>query len=168
MERRRPRCNRRWPPDRDPNHVVNLHAKLAQRAAQGKPLRVGLIGAGKFGAMYLAQVPKMAGVHLAGIADLSPDNARANLARVGWAQERSGAASLDDALAKGTTFVGDDWEKLVAHPRIDIVIECTGNPPAAVEHCLAAFRHGKHVVNVTVEADAFAARCSRARPRKRA
>src|SRR3546814_9614215 len=38
---------------------------------------------------------------------------------------------------------------------IDIIVECTGNPIAAVEHCLAAFEHGKHVVNVTVEADAF-------------
>jgi predicted homoserine dehydrogenase-like protein len=33
------------------------------------------------------------------------------------------------------------------------VIEATGNPPAAVEHALAAFRNRKHVV--TVEADAF-------------
>ena len=37
---------------------MNLYAKLQERAAQGKPLRLGLIGAGKFGAMYLAQVPK--------------------------------------------------------------------------------------------------------------
>jgi predicted homoserine dehydrogenase-like protein len=51
--------------------------------------------------------------------------------------------------------VSDDWQALVAHPGIDIVIEATGNPPAAVEHALAAFRHGKHVVMVTVEADAF-------------
>ena len=43
----------------------------------------------------------------------------------------------------------------MAHPEIEIVVECTGNPIAAVEHCLAAFRHGKHVINVTVEADAF-------------
>ena len=50
---------------------------------------------------------------------------------------------------------GDDWEALVRHPRIDIVVECTGNPIAAVEHCLAAFGQRKHVVNVTVEADAF-------------
>jgi len=63
---------------------MNLYAKLTERAAAGKPLRVGLIGAGKFGAMYLAQIPKTPGVHLAGIADLSPANARANLERVGW------------------------------------------------------------------------------------
>ncbi len=134
---------------------MNLYRMLAARAADGKPLRVGLIGAGKFGAMYLAQVRSTPGVHLVGIADLSPAAARTNLERVGWKPEQFGAASLDDALAKGNTHLGDDWQQLVAHPRIDIIVECTGNPPAAVEHCLGAFAHGKHVVNVTVEADAF-------------
>ena len=134
---------------------MSLYAKLSERAAQGKPLVVGLIGAGKFGAMYLAQVLKTPGVHLAAIADLAPANAKANLARVGWKPERYGAASLDAALAHGTTHVSDDWEALVRHPRLDVVVECTGHPLAAVEHCLAAFRHGKHVVNVTVEADAL-------------
>jgi predicted homoserine dehydrogenase-like protein len=134
---------------------MNLHAMLAARAAQGKPLRVGVIGAGKFAAMYLAQVPKTPGVHLVGIADLAPANARANLQRVGWNPERCGAPSLDAAASHQTTHVGDDWQALVSHPAIDIVIEATGNPPAAVTHALAAFRNGKHVVNVTVEADAF-------------
>lgn len=134
---------------------MNLHAKLLQRAAEGRPVRIGLIGAGKFGSMYLAQVPRTPGVHLLGIADLSPANARANLARVGWTPERSAATSLDDALRGGHTHVGDDWEALVRHPAIDVIVECTGHPIAAVQHCLAAFGHGKHVVNVTVEADAF-------------
>ena len=134
---------------------MNLFTKLQQRQAEGRPLRLGLIGAGKFAAMYLAQVGRTPGVHLAAIADLAPAAARANLERVGWKPERFGAASIDDALARATTHLGEDWRALIAHPRIDIVIECTGNPPAAVEHCLAAFAHGKHVVNVTVEADAF-------------
>ncbi|HYF16337.1 MAG TPA: Gfo/Idh/MocA family oxidoreductase, partial [Ramlibacter sp.] len=134
---------------------MNLHAKLQQRAAEGRPIRIGLIGAGKFGSMYLAQVPRTPGVHLAGIADLSPANARANLARVGWEPQRSEAASLDAALKAGTTHVGEDWQALVRHPGIDVVVECTGHPIAAVDHCLEAFAHGKHVVNVTVEADAF-------------
>ena len=118
-------------------------------------MRLGLIGAGKFGAMYLAQVGKTPGVHLAGIADLAPASAKTNLARVGWKAARYEATSLDDAIAKGSTHIGDDWEALVRHPQIDIVIECTGNPIVAVEHCLQAFRNGKSVVNVTVEADAF-------------
>ena len=134
---------------------MSLHAKLQQRAADGKPVRIGLIGAGKFGSMYLAQIPRTPGVHLIGIADLSPDAARANLARVGWTAGQTQARSLDDACKTGATHIGDDWRALVRHPQVDVIVECTGNPIAAVEHCLDAFAHGKHVVNVTVEADAF-------------
>ena len=77
---------------------MNLYSKLQQRAAAGRPVRVGLIGAGKFGSTYLAQIPRTPGVHLVGIADLSPDGARANLARVGWSAERMQAVSLDEVL----------------------------------------------------------------------
>jgi predicted homoserine dehydrogenase-like protein len=134
---------------------MSLYAQLQRRAAEKKPIRVGLIGAGKFGSMYLAQIPRTPGVHLIAIADLSPDAARRNLARVGWSDERTRATSIANAVETGATHVGDDWRALVAHPAIDVVVECTGSPVHAVEHCLAAFACGKHVVNVTVEADAF-------------
>ena len=134
---------------------MSLYAKLQQRAAEGRPVRIGLIGAGKFGSMYLAQIPRTPGVHLVGIADLSPDAARANLARVGWAAERTQARSLEEAVKSGATHIGEDWRQLVSHPAIDVIVECTGHPIAAVDHCLEAFANGKHVVNVTVEADAF-------------
>jgi predicted homoserine dehydrogenase-like protein len=119
---------------------LNLYAKLLER--KDNPIRIGLIGAGKFAAMYLAQVPKTPGVELVGIADLSPANARENLKRVGW----------DPARIPPIT---EDWQKLVANPQVDIVVEATGNPPAAVEHALYSFANKIHVVMVTVEADAF-------------
>ena len=134
---------------------MNLHAKLLQRQAENRPIRIGLIGAGKFGSMYLAQIPKTPGVHLVGIADLSPDGARTNLARVGWNPEKLKASSLDQAVKDGSTYISEDWKALVRHPAIDIVVECTGSPLHAVDHILEAFEHRKHVVNVTVEADAF-------------
>jgi predicted homoserine dehydrogenase-like protein len=118
---------------------LNLYKKLLER--KDNPVRIGLIGAGKFATMYLAQVPRTPGVKLVRIADLSPDNARANLKRVG--------------IDPSSVLISEDWEKLVADPQVDIVIEATGNPVAAVDHILAAFRHGKDVVNVTVEADCF-------------
>ena len=134
---------------------MSLFAKLQQRQSEGRPIRVGLIGAGKFGSMYLAQIPRTPGVHLVGIADLSVEGARANLSRVGWEAQRMQAASLDAAIKAGTTHIGEDWRALVSHPSIDVIVECTGHPIAAVDHCLEAFANGKHVVNVTVEADAF-------------
>ena len=132
---------------------MNLYSKLLQRSEN--PIRVGVIGAGKFGAMYIAQVPNTPGVHLACIADLAPDNARANLKRVGWDLDKTLASSMDQALKRSLTHLSDDWQALVSHPAIDIVVEATGNPMAAVEHALAAFANGKHVVMVTVEADAY-------------
>ncbi|SDY87425.1 Predicted homoserine dehydrogenase, contains C-terminal SAF domain [Variovorax sp. YR634] len=134
---------------------MSLHTRLQQRAAEGRPIRIGLIGAGKFGSMYLAQIPRTPGVQLVAIADLSPDAARVNLERVGWQPERAAAGSVQEALKHGTTWITDDWQAVTREPCIDIVVECTGNPIAAVDHCLDAFAHGKHVVNVTVEADAF-------------
>jgi len=134
---------------------MSLYTRLQQRAAEGRPIRIGLIGAGKFGSMYLAQIPRTPGVQLVAIADLSPAAARANLERVGWNPERAAAGSVQEALKTGSTWITDDWQAVTREPAIDIVVECTGNPVAAVEHCLDAFAHGKHVVNVTVEADAF-------------
>ncbi len=134
---------------------MSLYAKLQQRAAEGNPVRIGLIGAGKFGSMYLAQIPRTPGVHLVAIADLNPAGARVNMERVGWKSERLDASTATQALSTGATWLTDDWQALVKIPQIDVIVECTGNPPAAVEHCLAAFGQRKHVVNVTVEADAF-------------
>ena len=134
---------------------MNLYSKLLVKDANNNPLRVAIIGAGKFASMYLAQVHKTPGIHVAAIADLNPANVFANLQRIGWAQARSEAASIDDAIRSEGTWVTDDWGKVISDPRIDIVIEATGNPPAAVEHILSALKHRKHVVNVTVEADAL-------------
>jgi predicted homoserine dehydrogenase-like protein len=134
---------------------MSLHSQLRQRAAEQRPIRVGLIGAGKFGSMYLAQVPRTPGVHLVAIADLSPAGAKQNLARVGWKPEQSAASSAQAALRDGSTWITDDWRSLVKLPQIDIVVECTGSPVHAVDHIVAAIAERKHVVNVTVEADAF-------------
>jgi len=134
---------------------MNLFKKLQQRGEEGAPIRVGMIGAGKFGSMFLAQALRLPGIHIVGIVDLVPDVAKSNLRLVGWPEEKFAATDPDAAIKSGATWVGDDWRILIAHTAIDIVIECTGNPIAAVEHCLQAFAHGKNVINVTVEADAF-------------
>jgi len=135
---------------------VNLHRLLLARAAAGHPLRVGLIGAGKFGAMYLAQAKHTAGIHIVGIADLAPERARAALARTGWAPQRFAARSFAEAGTSNATHVTDDARSLIAAPEVDIVIEATGDPAAGIRHALASFAHGKHVVMVNVEADALA------------
>ncbi|MGC4367015.1 NAD(P)H-dependent oxidoreductase [Hydrogenophaga sp. R2] len=135
---------------------MNLYARLQQRAAAGQPLRVGMIGAGKFGSMYLSQVPRTPGIHLVGIADLSPDRARAALRNVGWKDEAFGARTLDEAARLGNTAIIDDNMALIASPHVDIVIDSTGNPAVGIAHVLACCEHRKHIVMVNVEADALA------------
>jgi predicted homoserine dehydrogenase-like protein len=135
---------------------MNLHRLLQDRAAEARPVRVVLIGAGKFGSMYLSQAQRTPGLQILAIADLAPDRARASLARVGWSPERYAAASLDAAARDGTTFITDDAMKAIAHPATEVVIDSTGSPAAGIAHVLACCEQGKHIVMVNVEADALA------------
>jgi predicted homoserine dehydrogenase-like protein len=135
---------------------MNLHRMLAAREAEKRPVRVVLVGAGKFGSMYLSQAQRTPGIHVMAVADLAPDRARASLARVGWLPERYGARSLDEAARTGTTCVTDDAMAAIAHAATEVVIDATGHPAAGISHALACCRHGKHIVMVNVEADTLA------------
>ena len=135
---------------------MNLHSMLREREAEGRPVRVGLIGAGKFGSMYLAQVLHTPGTHLLGVADLAEERARGALSRTGWPKERFAARSLADALNTGQTFVTDDSAALIAADGLDVVVEATGNPAAGIRHALTCIEHGRHIVMVNVEADVLA------------
>ncbi len=134
---------------------MNLHAKLRERAAAGRPVTVGVIGAGKFGTMFLAQARLTEGLHVVGVADLDPARAHRQLASAGWDVPRYSAASLGAALRTGATHVGPDAEALIALPEIEVIIEATGLPAAGIRHALAVIAHGKHIVMVNVEADAL-------------
>jgi len=135
---------------------MNLHRLLLRRASDNKPLRIALIGAGKFGSMFLSQVRRTPGMHLVAVADLAPQRARDSLARVGWPSEQFAAASLAAAAKNGTTFVTDDAQATIASDAVEIAIDATGSPAAGIRHALACCEHGKHIVMVNVEADALA------------
>ena len=135
---------------------MNLHRLLQARAAAGRPLRAGLIGAGKFGAMFLAQAREIAGLHVLAVADLDPARARAALAATGWPEAQCAAGSPAVALETGATHVTDDVPALIAADGLEVVIEATGDPAAGLAHARAARRAGTHVVMVNVEADVLA------------
>nr|WP_255574929.1 Gfo/Idh/MocA family oxidoreductase [Caldovatus aquaticus] len=133
-----------------------MHRLLLRRAAEGRPVRVAQIGAGKFGAMFLHQARLTPGLHVLGVADLSLARARERLAAVHWPAEAYGAASPDAAAASGATWLTEDAPALIADPRVEVVVECTGDPAAGLAHARHAIAHGKHVVMVNVEADVLA------------
>lgn len=135
---------------------MNLARMLGERAEQGNPVRVGIIGAGKFGAMYLSQARLTTGTHVLGIADLAPEKAKETLRHIGWEDERFAATSFDDALASGSTFLTDDAEALIKADGLEVLIDATGDPAAGIRHCLMAIANGRHVIMVNVEADVVA------------
>jgi predicted homoserine dehydrogenase-like protein len=124
---------------------MNLQAMLAARVAADKPVRVGLIGAGKFGSMFLAQVPSIAGVDIAVIADLDPERAKAACRGVGW-----------DAGRIARTRFADNGRDACRDERVDVVVEATGSPAAGIAHAIRAIEARKPIVMVNVEADALA------------
>ena len=124
---------------------MNLTTRLAARARKGVPVCAALIGAGKFGSMFLAQVPSIPGLEVTVIADLDPEGARNACRSVGWDADR---------IAR-TRFVASGAGACVADG-VEVVIEATGHPAAGIAHALAAIEAGKHIVMVNVEADALA------------
>lgn len=132
---------------------MNLYTLLQDRNATKGPVRVGLIGAGKFGSMILAQARHIEGYHVVGVADLDVTKARASFARTGWQEGEYAATSLSDAVDTGRTFVTDDAKSLCDFDGIDCIIEATGHPIAGTRHALMAIAGEKHIVMVNVEAD---------------
>lgn len=135
---------------------MNLSFMLRDRAAANNPIRIGQIGAGKFGTMFLSQCRLTPGMHLVGLADLMPARARERLLGVQWPAEQIDARSLGDALKTAKTHITDDAMSLIACPEIDVIVEVTGDPAVGIRHAMAAIEAGKHVVMVNVEADALA------------
>ena len=132
---------------------MNIHSLLKARAETGKPIRVVVIGAGKFGTMFLSQARFTPGLHVLGIADLSINRVQAALAITGWPEEQYSATSTAKALAHGTTTITDNAELLINSGGVDVVVEATGVPEAGVRHALLAIERGRHVVMVNIEAD---------------
>ena len=122
-----------------------LLEQLRERGDSGRPVRAGLIGAGKFGSMFLSQAPSTDGLELTVIADLDPERARGACRAVGW----------NDARVARTRFTADALDA-IADDAVDVVVEATGDPAAGIVHARAACASRKHVVMVNVEADVLA------------
>src|SRR5262245_48866679 len=135
---------------------MNLSSLLLEREAAGKPVTVGLIGAGKFGTMFLSQARLTKGLHVVAVADLDVGRAKNQLQTAGWPTEQYSASSFGDAVKQRRTHVTPDAQAVIAFPGIEVIVEATGIPEAGIAHALTTIQHGKHIVMVNVEADAVA------------
>ena len=123
--------------------ISGLHAALRERATVERPIRVGLIGAGTFGGMFIRQVVRVYGIAIVAVVDFDVIRAATSFLSAGLDRAR---VAYSNPVANGRVLVTDD---------VDLIAEVTGDPLAAVRHIWHAFAAGKDVVNVTVEADAL-------------
>ncbi len=118
---------------------MNLSKLLAARAEANDPVRVGIIGAGKFGTMFLNQARLTPGLHIVGITDLNVERARQRCLVTGWTIELIGAVNPGAALRTGVTYLTFYSEEVVSSGALLGVIEATGDPAFpghAVKGCI--------------------------------
>ena len=122
-----------------------LYQELKKRVESNSPVKVGLIGAGKFGSMFLSQVPTTSGLEVIAIADLNSKKAKQNCNNIGWDKDR----------VNSTVFF-EDVSSMIKECEIEVIVEATGDPLAGTKHALMAIEKGVHIIMVNVEADVLA------------
>jgi predicted homoserine dehydrogenase-like protein len=136
--------------------VIIVDRELERLEREGRPIRVGMVGAGFMGRGIAKQLLSATpGIRLVAIANRHPDRARDAFARAGALATRdvSDGDALEDAVASGTPAVTDDPALLCRGP-VDVVIEVTGAVEFAAGVALEAIAGGKHVVLMNAEVDA--------------
>ncbi len=130
---------------------------LARRHAEGNPIRVGIIGAGKFGGGLMAQLSQMKGMEAGAVADLDTGRALQTYAACGIPREAvvtvSSAEQASDAIRAGKRAIAEDALAVIGCDQVDVVVDATGVPEAGARNGVAAIENGKHLVMVNVETD---------------
>ena len=131
--------------------------QLAQRAAENNPIRVGIIGAGKFGAGLVAQLSQMRGMVASAIADIDLEHAIgaytvSNIPSDAISQVQN-VNTLNDTIRNGKRAVTEDGMHIILSDLIDVVVEATGIPEVGARMAYHTLMHKKHLVMVNVETD---------------
>ena len=122
-----------------------LEKKINELIDNKKTVNVTLIGAGKFGSMFLSQAPYTKGLNVFTICDLNIDKAKKACREVGWSEDQI-----------NNIIFTEDFEKAINNDEVDVVVEATGHPSSGIKHARTCFKYSKHVIMVNVEADVLA------------
>ena len=122
-----------------------LEKKINELIDNKNTVNVTLIGAGKFGSMFLSQAPYTKGLNVFTICDLNIDKAKKACREVGWNEDQI-----------NNIIFTEDFEKAINDDEVDVVVEATGHPSSGIKHARTCFKYGKHVIMVNVEADVLA------------
>jgi len=141
-----------------PQPVAPPNASLAEaldaRERAGRPVRVGLVGAGQMGTDILVQTALMRGIEVVAAADAIPENVFAACATAGVGERAPEMADdVARSVARGRLAVCRGHREVCTAPDVDVIIDATGNPNVGAEVALATIAAGKHMVMMNVEAD---------------
>ncbi len=141
-----------------PSNVAptGLARDLARRQDEGRPIRIGLIGAGEMGTDIVTRAAHMQGITVAAIADIRPEVAHKAVeiahGEPGHSRDAISADALNAIVEAGQTAIADT-AAMFDSGLIDVVIDATGVPSVGAELGLQAMERGKHLVMMNVEAD---------------
>jgi len=136
--------------------MIIVDRALAERAAAGNPIRLGMIGAGFMARGVALQIATaVPGIRLCAIANRTLENARRAYLEAGQEDPRfvDSPAALASAIGYRQPAITEDWRLLTESPDIDVILEVTGSIHYAAEAVCSAIDHGKHVVLMNAELD---------------
>ena len=131
--------------------LTNYYEELQKRAAQGKNIRLGMIGFGRFPSTFTVQLDRIPAMQLVGVAELNPARAQKTCDLMEWPKERYSAKSFEEAAKNGTTCIVENAEELFKSDFIDILVDATGNPYAGIRHVKLACQYHKDIIMVNIE-----------------
>ncbi|WP_199430208.1 NAD(P)H-dependent oxidoreductase [Qaidamihabitans albus] len=126
----------------------------ARERELGRPVRVGLVGAGQMGLGFVVQAGRIAGMEVAAIADIAPERGRQAFARAGrdGVVTAGSRAELGRAVELGRPVVTDDAMTLTGLP-VDVLVDASGVPEVGARVAFAGLLAGKDIALLNVECD---------------
>jgi len=133
---------------------VSYTKRLIDREkALGRPIRVGLVGAGQMGLGFIAQVARIPGMEVSAVADLQPGRAEEALRKSG-ADPVAGSdlADLGRIIEAGGSVAVEDALLLVNLP-VDVIVDASGVPEVGAQVAFQGLLAGKDIALLNVECD---------------
>jgi len=136
--------------------MIELDRRLAERAAEGRPVRVAVIGAGQMGTEIVTQAGEMKGLEVSVVVDRDRQRAEAGYAHLRRRPEivfTNNGREAEVAIAAGRRVSASDYRLATSLAPVDVVIDATGSTRLGALITLDAIAHHKHIVMMNVECD---------------
>ncbi len=137
--------------------MIIVDRALERREAEGRPIRVALVGAGFMGRGVANQIINSTpGMRLVAIANRTLARAEGAYREAGVSGIRAveDARAVDKAIAEGVAAVTTDYRAVVEAGQVDAIVETTGAVEFGCHVICAAIDQGKHLVTMNAEVDA--------------